>query len=212
MRRHYAKHLLTETLALAALVLPLALALAAMTGLASWAFRGLEIGLHASWITWCAAIAFLPIALRLFCGPDTRVICSDCPAGPAKVPAGQTTTTKMTALPRQQRRHVRHPVRLPATFANGRGSGYAIIENVSEGGCKITTRLPVAQGDSGRLLINLPGSHAPLTVSTALVRWVIGETCGIEFIGVYPHDRELLHQVGRRVGAGQFGMAGTVVN
>lgn len=207
MRPHAVKHMVTETLALAALVSPLAVLLAALIGLTSWTFGGLATGLQASWITWSASMSLFPIALRFFCGPDTRVICGDCATRDMRFLTRQAPTRT-----REQRRHARHPVKLPATFANARASGYAIIENVSQGGCKITTRLAVACGDSGRLLINLPGCHAPVTVSTATVRWVAGNACGLEFIGIDPQDRGLLNQVTTRVSPRSFGTAPVAIN
>ena len=145
------------------------------------------MGPVAAW-TWLTSIGVLFLVQRIFRGAERKAIYGN---GAQELP----TATK------EQRRHVRHTVKLPATFANGRASGYAIIENVSHGGCMITTRLAVTRGDSGSLLINLPGCHAPVTVSSALVRWVRGDQCGIEFIGIDPHDWGLLDQATTRLSA-----------
>jgi len=156
--------------------------------------------------TWLTSISLLSL-LRIFAGPEKNALGGD-RATHAK-PAARREAPTAT---KEQRRHVRHVVKLPATFAKGRASGYAIIENVSHGGCKIRTRLAVARGDSGSLLINLPGCHAPVTVSTALVRWVRGNQCGIEFIGIDPHDRGLLDQATTRLSVHSSSTTGIAIN
>ena len=160
----------------------------------------------ASW-TWWTPIGLYALVLRIFGRHERKATCGEC-VTEAKPPARR----EVSVATKEQRRHVRHAVKLPATFANERASGYAIIENVSHGGCKITTRLVVARGDSGRLLINLPGCHAPVTVSTALVRWVKGDQCGIEFMGIDPHDLGLLDQATTRLGAHSLSAAGIAIN
>jgi hypothetical protein len=147
-------------------------------------------GSVAAW-TWLTSIGLLFPVQRIFRGVERKAIDGN-------------GAQELSTATKEQRRHVRHTVKLPATFANGRASGYAIIENVSHGGCKIRTRVAVTLGDSGSLLINLPGCHAPVTVSTALVRWVRGHLCGIEFIGLDPHDWGLLDQATTRLGARPF--------
>lgn len=78
MMIHHLKHFLSEILALGALIVPVAVALAGLIGVASWIIGGQESGLRASWITWCATMGVVPIFLRLSCGPDTRMICDRC--------------------------------------------------------------------------------------------------------------------------------------
>ena len=88
----------------------------------------------------------------------------------------------------EQRRYPRYPVSLAATFSNDRTSGLAMVGNISLGGCRMESHVAIAPDDIGQLLIELPGSH-PLKVSHAVVRWVIGNECGVEFVKVNTEDQ-----------------------
>ena len=179
---HHVKHLLSEVVVLGALVFPFAMALAALAGLASWMMGGQPSGLRASWITWCATMGAVPLFLRLSCGPDTRVICDRC------LTASRRNPWHQQAVPRERRRHARYRVDLPATFSNERTCGFGMIADVSAGGCRIESQVPIAPGEVGQLLIELPDCPAPLKVSQALVRWVRGQEYGIEFLRMEPDD------------------------
>ena len=93
-----------------------------------------------------------------------------------------------------QRRHPRYAVALTATFFNDRASGLAKVGNISLGGCRIESHVAIAAGEIGQLLIDLPGSH-PLKVSHAVVRWVLGNECGIEFFKVDEDDQGWLNTI-----------------
>lgn len=191
MMIHHLKHFLSEILALGALTVPVAVALAALIGLASWLIGGQEIGLRASWITWCATMGVVPIFLRVFCGPDTRMICDRCITG---LKHGLHHSSGRV-VQKERRRHARYRVDFPATFSNDRTSGFGVIADVSAGGCRVTSKTPIVAGEFGQLLINLPNGIAPLTVSHALVRWVRGQECGIEFIRMEPNDKGWLSRM-----------------
>jgi PilZ domain len=200
---HHVKHLLSETLALGAFICPVAMAMAALVGLASWMIGGQEHGLLASWITWCVTMGAVPIFLRLSCGPDTSVICDRC------LSASRRHPWRQPAVPQERRRHARYRVDFPATFSNERTSGFGMIADVSAGGCRVESNLPIAPGDVGQLLIELPDCTAPLKVSQALVRWVREQEYGLEFIRMEPDDEGWLNRlighisVGEEVGQAQ---------
>ena len=192
MTLHHLKHLLSETMVLGALVFPVAMALAALVGLVSWILAGHEMGLRASWITWCATMGVVPIILRTAWGPDTRVICDHC-----------ITASRLNRWRRKERRqHARYRVDLPATFSNNRASGFGVITEVSAGGCRVTSKTTIVAGEFGQLLINLPNGIAPLAVSHALVRWVSGQECGLEFIRMDPDDNGWLNRLTGQLGEG----------
>lgn len=86
-------------------------------------------------------------------------------------------------MQKEQRRHPRYTVDLSATFFNDGASGLAKVGDISLGGCRIESHVVVGLNEVGQLLIELPGSH-PLKVSHAIVRWVLGKECGIEFLKV----------------------------
>lgn len=189
---HRLKHLSSETLVLGILVFPVAVALATLVGLASWMIGGQEIGLQVSWITWCATMVVAPISLRLSCGPDTRAICDRCIAA---------SRHRKPAL-KEQRRHARYRVELPATFSNDRTCGFVMIGNISAGGCRVESKVPVTTGDVGQLLIDLPGCNAPLKVPQALVRWVTGNACGMEFLRIDQDAQRWLNGMTGQLGVG----------
>ena len=96
---------------------------------------------------------------------------------------------------KERRRHARYRVDFPATFSNHRTSGFGVIADVSAGGCRVTSKIPIVAGEFGQLLINLPNGIAPLMVSNALVRWVKGQEYGIEFIRLEPNDKRWLSRM-----------------
>ena len=191
MMIHHLKHFLSEIVALGVLIVPVAVALTALIGLASWILGGQEIGLRASWITWCATMGVVPIFLRLSCGPDTRMICDRCITALKR----RLHHSFGRCVQKERRRHARYRVDFPATFSNDRTRGFGVIADVSAGGCRITSKAPFVAGEFGQLLINLPDGIAPLTVSHALVRWVKGQECGIEFIRMEPNDKGWLSRM-----------------
>lgn len=201
MNIHNLKHLLSETLLLGVLVFPFAIALAALLGLASWIMGGHAVGLRASWVTWCATMGIAPLVLRISCGPDTRVICDRC----TTLRASRLKRRCGEVVQKEQRRHPRYQVKFPATFSNDHISGFGMIGDLSAGGCRVRSKLTVAPGDFGKLFINLPGCHAPLKVSRALVRWAMGNECGLEFIHMDPDERGLLHRITGKMGIDAIG-------
>lgn len=202
MTLHHVKHLLSEILVLGALVCPVAIALAALTGLASWIFGGPESGIRASWITWCVTMGVFPLCVRLWCGPDTRVTCDRCITASRRDPWGHT------AVPRERRRHARHRVELPATFSNERVCGFGLIADVSAGGCRVESHVSIRPGDVGQLLIDLPDAPAPLKVSQASVRWVRGHAYGLEFIRMELEDQAWLNRLIGHISVGALDEVG----
>jgi len=188
---HHLKHFLSEILVLGALIVPVAVALATLIGLASWLIGGQEIGLRASWITWCATMGVVPIFLRLSCGPDTRMICDRCLTALNR----RLHHSLGRIVQKERRRHARYRVDFPATFSNDRTSGFGIIADVSAGGCRIESNVPIAPGEVGQLLIELPDCPASLKISQALFRWVRGQEYGLEFMRMEPDDEGWLNRL-----------------
>jgi hypothetical protein len=199
MKVHQLHHLLSETLALGAVVFPFATALAVLIGLPSWIFGGREIGVRASWIAWCATMSSVPIVLRIACGPDTKVLCDRC-ISLIKNRRYPRCEKAVPAVQKEQRRHPRYRVELPATFFNDRTSGFLVIGNISAGGCKVRSKVPIAAGDFGQLLIDLPGYTGPLKVSQASVRWVRDNECGMEFLRMDRNEQGVLNHLIDHIG------------
>lgn len=203
MRLHNLKHLLSETLVLGALVMPFAVALAVLIGLASWIWGGHEIGVRASWIALCATMSVAPIFLRVSCGPDTRVICDHCMA----LRKSRLYHRCGKSVQNEHRQHPRYRVAFRATFSNDRTSGFGMIEDLSTGGCRVRSKLAITPGEFGKVSINLPDCQAPLKVSRAAVRWSMGNECGMEFIRIDPDEQVLLHRVINQIGIAKIGEA-----
>jgi hypothetical protein len=102
----------------------------------------------------------------------------------------------------EQRRHPRYLVDLPATFFNDRTSGFVKVGNISAGGCRLASHVILSSGDVGQLLIEVPGGTASLKISEAVVRWVIGNECGLQFIDLDQEDRQGLHQFTNQLALG----------
>lgn len=62
------------------------------------------------------------------------------------------------------------------------GPGLGVVFDVSIGGAKVMTEEPVKAGERMMLTLNLPKQAVPMQVDTAAVRWVAGQTVGIEFL------------------------------
>ena len=208
MNSHYLTHLLSEILVLGALVFPAAIVLAALVGLTTWIIGGQEMGFQASWITWCATMGLVPVALRVSCGPDTRAICERCITSCTR----PLRHRESKAAQPEQRRHPRYRVALRGTFFNERINGFIQVGNVSAGGCRVASKVPITTGDVGQLLIDLPGGHAPLKVPQALVRWVTGSECGMEFLRLEPDEQSWLNRLIGQLGAGTMGEEGRVLS
>jgi hypothetical protein len=177
---HKFQHQIFEVLVLSILVIPLAILLGSGVGITNWVFKGHEAGLISSGMVMILTIAVTPLALRTWFGPDTSAICEECIVSRA---IGRRTEA-CKAPQQEKRRYPRYQVKCSTTMFNERFSSFAIVQDISQGGCKIQTRVPVAAGELAQLLITLPGLQAPVKVSKASVRWVAGNECGLQFLAL----------------------------
>ena len=103
---------------------------------------------------------------------------------------------------KDKRRHTRYPVTCTATFSNEHLIGFGMIGNVSHSGCRLKGELKMTPGASGKLLIDVPGLAAPLQIAAAVVRWVTGSECGIEFTAIGLEEqkyRQWITELARKV-------------
>ena len=70
--------------------------------------------------------------------------------------------------------------------------GEATILDISTNGCRGTSLTEVRVGLSLKLSMFLQDQQWPLHIEEALVRWVDGQTFGLEFVGIRPAQRERL--------------------
>lgn len=191
------KRLLVELLILWVLAFYLAMAVAMLIGLASWMLGGQEILLNASWIPWCAAMACVPVVLRLIFRRETIVIGDRYRTGMADWLKHRrvklASQEERPHLQQDQRHFPRYRVQFPARIASDhRPRGFGIISDLSVTGCRVKGRSTVAPGDFGKLLITVPTAMTPLTVSLTSVRWVNEHEYGLEFIFMEPTEEGCL--------------------
>ena len=73
--------------------------------------------------------------------------------------------------------------------------GEATILDLSKTGCAAESETPVEVGKQLELTIFLPDFDWQLRVDGAVVRWVRGQTFGLEFVSLRPVHRERLRRL-----------------
>jgi hypothetical protein len=77
--------------------------------------------------------------------------------------------------------------------------GDGTILNLSPGGCKILSEIPVAVGQPYSLIIQIPSFPTPITIQEAIVRWINDHIMGFKFEAIQQDQeeqlREVLHQL-----------------
>lgn len=80
-------------------------------------------------------------------------------------------------------------------FGDGEFEGEATILDVSTNGCRATSLTEVKVGLSLKLSLFLQDQQWPLRIDEAVVRWVAGQSFGLEFVGIRPAQRERLRAI-----------------
>jgi hypothetical protein len=94
-----------------------------------------------------------------------------------------------------KRRQPRFTSQFRSTFSGGQREGQGRTLDLSVGGCKIETDLPVIVGAALECRIYVPGLDWPLRIDEAHVRWVKARTFGIEFTKIQPGEEAKLKRV-----------------
>lgn len=181
-----ATHVRSELLVLGVIVFPVISIMASLIGLTLFYMGNRGAALWICAITWGTTMVMTPIAIRTLSRPEASVI-PDCNKN------GQPMQGH--CLQKDQRRHAGYRVNYPATFSNDRICGFGMIEDLSAGGCRVKIGHPLPPGVVGKLLIMIPGGNAPLEVSNAKVRWVVGDQCGLEFITFAQGEQSFLQRI-----------------
>jgi c-di-GMP-binding flagellar brake protein YcgR len=71
--------------------------------------------------------------------------------------------------------------------------GDAAVLDLSKGGCRITTEVPLALSSYYRLVLQATAGH-PVTIETAVVCWRSKSVYGLKFVTVGEDQEELLEQ------------------
>ena len=95
----------------------------------------------------------------------------------------------------EKREQPRFTSQFRSTISGGPGEGQGRTLDLSAGGCMIETDLPVVVGASFECRIYVPGLDWPLRIDEAQVRWVKGNTFGIQFVKIHPDEEAKLKQV-----------------
>lgn len=80
-------------------------------------------------------------------------------------------------------------------FGEDEFEGEATILDISAGGCQATSSTEVKVGMLLKLSMFLEDQPWPVRVDESVVRWVNGETFGLEFTGIRPAQRERLRAI-----------------
>lgn len=95
----------------------------------------------------------------------------------------------------EKRMHPRFTAQFRNTFSGGQCEGQGKTLDLSDGGCRVETDQPVVVGASFECRIYAHGLDWPIRIDEAQVRWVKGNTFGLQFLAVQPEERAKLKQV-----------------
>lgn len=105
--------------------------------------------------------------------------------------ARDVTTEEDGVMPERRGRRLRIDCRL-FFFGEDEFEGEAQVLDISTNGCQVSSQVTVEVGMQLRLSIFLGDQKWPLRIERAIVRWVRGQTFGLEFIGIRLAQRERL--------------------
>ena len=90
------------------------------------------------------------------------------------------------------REYYRTQVKFPLTFHDNDLNGKGTALNISMGGCSFTTLSQVTMGMILQLGLQIADDVPPVEVEAAMVRYVTGESVGVEFLRWREGERERL--------------------
>jgi len=89
----------------------------------------------------------------------------------------------------EKRAQPRFTAQFRSTFSGGQREGHGRTLDLSVGGCRIETDMPVVIGAAFECRIYAPSLDWPLRIDEAQVRWVRGNTFGVEFAKLREEER-----------------------
>ena len=95
----------------------------------------------------------------------------------------------------EKRLNPRFTAQFRSTFSGGQREGQGKTLDLSDGGCRIESDDPVVPNAAFECRIYAPGLSWPLRIEEAQVRWVKGNTFGLEFTKMQPDERVKLKQL-----------------
>lgn len=100
-----------------------------------------------------------------------------------------------TSRPQDRRDQPRFNTQFRSSLSGCHQEGQGRTLDISSGGCRIESDLPVAQGATFECRLHIPGLDWPLRIDEATVRWTDGKTFGIAFTRISPQELEKLKAV-----------------
>jgi hypothetical protein len=97
--------------------------------------------------------------------------------------------------PDERRIQPRFTTQFRSTFSGKKQEGQGRTLDISAGGCKIESDMPVVQGEKFEFRLYIPGLDWPLRIDEATVRWVDSHTFGIGFTRISPEEFSKLKTV-----------------
>jgi len=97
--------------------------------------------------------------------------------------------------PMEKRQQPRFTSHFRSIISGGQREGQGRTLDLSTGGCKIETDLPVVVGDAFECRIYIPGLDWPLRIDEAQVRWVKANKFGIQFMKIQRDEEVKLKRV-----------------
>jgi len=94
--------------------------------------------------------------------------------------------------PQKPRITTRHKLECRAFFSGSGLEGEGIVNDLSKTGCKLQCQTIPEAGASLKVDLFLPDYPRPLKVERSVVRWVKGDTFGVEFVDIQASQRERL--------------------
>ena len=80
-------------------------------------------------------------------------------------------------------------------FGDDEFEGEARVLDISTNGCRATSTSQLKVGLSLKLSLFLQDQQWPLRIDKVVVRWVDGQSFGLEFVGIRPGQRERLRAI-----------------
>ena len=119
--------------------------------------------------------------------PNTRVEVAEAMAVKAQALKKRRITEK--------RLHPRFTAQFRSTFSGGQREGQGKTVDLSDGGCRIESDATVVANASFECRIYAPGLDWPLRIDEAQVRWVKGNSFGLQFTVMHPEERRKLREL-----------------
>ena len=95
----------------------------------------------------------------------------------------------------ERRKHRRVPIHIPGMLTGNSHEVEGHTLDLSLGGAKFESELPVFPGKTIVIRLAVPGMEAPVSISRARVQWVDEQTFGVEFQAIQSDELDELEEL-----------------